>query len=125
MIEVHLDGKQLQIPEGSRLSDLLPDRDPGCSVAVIKPVLEEETESQEVRLATSVGDIIIEVADPGLVPRLLRPDIAEEPDCTGRTATPQPLDRLSPECGRHGNRAATSGATSSSDAAATTQPGPT
>lgn len=78
MIEVHLDGKQLQIPEGSRLSDLLPDRDPGCSVAVIKPVLEEETESQEVRLATSVGDIIIEVADPGLVPRLLRPDIAEE-----------------------------------------------
>lgn len=88
MIEVHLDGKQLQIPEGSRLSDLLPDRDPGCSVAVIKPVLEEETESQEVRLATSVGDIIIEVADPGLVPRLLRPDIAEAP-----TALAGPLRR--------------------------------
>ena len=59
MIEVHLDGKQLQIPEGSRLSDLLPDRDPGCSVAVIKPVL-EEGQNRRVRLATSVGDIIIE-----------------------------------------------------------------
>lgn len=78
MIEVLLDGKRVQIPEGSRLSDLLPHRDPECSVAVIRPVLEEEeeAESQEIKLITTVGDIVIEVEDPGLVPRLSRPDLA-------------------------------------------------
>jgi len=77
MMEVLLDGKRVLIPEGSRLSDLLPDRDPECSVAVIRPVLEEEAESQEVRLVTSVGDMVVEVVDPALVSRLFRPGLAE------------------------------------------------
>lgn len=76
MIEVLLDKRRVQVPKGSRLSDLLPDRDPGCSAAVIRPVLEEKAESQEIRLVTTAGEMIVEVADPALVLRLSRPDLA-------------------------------------------------
>ncbi|GLI45843.1 methanogenesis marker 3 protein [Methanoculleus bourgensis] len=77
-MEVLLDGKRVQVPEGSRLSDLLPDRDPRFSVAVIRPVLEEEAESQEVRFVTTAGDMVVEVADPALVSRIFAPGLAEK-----------------------------------------------
>lgn len=76
-MEVLLDKKRVQIPEGIRLSDLLPDRDPRFSVAVIRPVHEEEAESQEVRLVTTAGDMVIEVADPTLISRIFEPGLAE------------------------------------------------
>ena len=77
-MEVLLDGKRVQVPEDSRLSDLLPDRDPRFSVAVIRPVLEEEAESQEVRFVTTAGDMVVEVADPALVSRIFAPGLAEK-----------------------------------------------
>lgn len=76
-MEVHLDGKRVEVSAGSRLGDLLPGRDPRCSVAVIRPVLEEAAESQEVRFVTTAGDMVIEVADPAVVSRLFRPGLAE------------------------------------------------
>ncbi|NLB01439.1 MAG: methanogenesis marker 3 protein [Methanomicrobiales archaeon] len=76
-MEIHLDGQRVLVPEGSRLGDLLPERDERCSVAIIRPALvEDETESQEVRFTTPVGDLIVEVAKTAAVSRLLQPELA-------------------------------------------------
>lgn len=77
-MEIHLDGKAISVPEGSRLGDILPERDEQLSVAVIRPALvEDEAESQEVRFATPAGDLVVEVAKTAAVSRLLQPDLAE------------------------------------------------
>ena len=77
-MEIHLDGERIEVPAGARLGDILPGRDVRCSVAVILPTLEEDAaESQEVRFVTSAGDMVVEMADPGVVSRLFRPGLAE------------------------------------------------
>lgn len=77
-MEIHLDGERREVPTGSRLGDLLPERDVRCSVAVIRPALvEDAAESQEVRFVTSAGDMVVEMADPGMVSRLFLPGLAE------------------------------------------------
>ncbi|KLK88340.1 methanogenesis marker protein 3 [Methanoculleus sediminis] len=78
-MEIHLDGKRVLVPEGSRLGDLLPAWDERFSVAVIRPALvEDEAESQEVRFAAPAGDLVVEVAKTAAVSRLLRPEVAEQ-----------------------------------------------
>ncbi|WP_332448920.1 methyl-coenzyme M reductase-associated protein Mmp3 [Methanoculleus sp.] len=73
-MEIHLDGERVEVPAGARLADLLPGRDERCSVAVIRPGVEEgAAESQEVRFATPAGDMVIETAESALVSR---PDLA-------------------------------------------------
>ncbi|KAF5087231.1 methyl-coenzyme M reductase-associated protein Mmp3 [Methanoculleus horonobensis] len=77
-MEIHLDGKHTLVPEDSRLGDLLPERDERYSVAIIRPALvEDEGESQGVRFATPAGDLVVEVAKPAAVSRLLQPEYAE------------------------------------------------
>jgi putative methanogenesis marker protein 3 len=77
-MEILLDGKHVVVPAGSRLGDLLPARDERCSIAVIRPALEEDAaESQEVRFVTSAGDMTVEVAEAATVARLFRPGLAE------------------------------------------------
>lgn len=77
-MEIHLDGKHTLVPEGSRLGDLLPERDERYSVAIIRPALvEDEGESQGVRFATPAGDLVVEVAKPAAVSCLLQPEFAE------------------------------------------------
>lgn len=77
-MEIHLDGKPVEAPAGSRLGDLLPDRDARESVAIIRPALEEDAaESQEVRFVTTAGDLVVEMADPAITARLFRPGLAE------------------------------------------------
>ena len=77
-MEIYLDRDRIEVPEGARLGDILTGWDARCSVAVIRPALEEDaTESQEVRFATSAGDMVVEMADPALVSRLFAPGLAE------------------------------------------------
>lgn len=77
-MEIHLDGQRVEAPAGSRLGDLLPGRDFRCSVAVIRPALEEDTaESQEVRFVTTAGDIVVEMVDPAVAARLFSPGLSE------------------------------------------------
>ncbi|MDK2989462.1 MAG: hypothetical protein PWR16_991 [Methanoculleus sp.] len=77
-MEILLDGKRVVVPAGSRLGDLLPGRDERCSVAVIRPALEEDAaESQEIRFVTSAGDMTVEMAEAATVARLFRPGLAE------------------------------------------------
>ncbi len=76
-MEILLDGKHVLVPAGSRLGDLL-GRDERCSVAVIRPALEEDAAaSQEVRFVTSAGDMTVEMAEAATVSRLFRPGLAE------------------------------------------------
>ncbi|WP_214020613.1 methanogenesis marker 3 protein [Methanoculleus sp.] len=77
-MEILLDGKHVLVPAGSLLGDLLPGRDERCSVAVIRPALEEDAAaSQEVRFVTSAGDMTVEMAEAATVSRLFRPGLAE------------------------------------------------
>ncbi|MCM2464715.1 methyl-coenzyme M reductase-associated protein Mmp3 [Methanoculleus oceani] len=77
-MEILLDGKHILVPAGSRLGDLLPGWDFRCSVAVIRPALEEDAaESREIRFVTSAGDMVVEVAEPTTVSRLFQPGLAE------------------------------------------------
>ncbi|HOI57646.1 MULTISPECIES: methanogenesis marker 3 protein [unclassified Methanoculleus] len=77
-MEIHLDGERVEVPAGARLGDLLPGRAGRCSVAVIRPAIEEDAaESQEVRFVTSAGDSVAEIAEPAMVSRLFRPGLSE------------------------------------------------
>jgi len=77
-MEIHLDGRHVEAPAGSRLGDLLPGWDFRCSVAVVRPALEEgAAESQEVRFVTSAGEMVVEMAEAAFAARLFSPGLAE------------------------------------------------
>jgi putative methanogenesis marker protein 3 len=76
-MEIHLDGERVEVPEDSRLGDVLSGRDPLCSVAVIRPTIGEAEESRLIRMVTSAGDLVIEGGDPVVAAGLLDPGISE------------------------------------------------
>ncbi len=76
-MEIHLDGERLEVPEGTRLGDLLPDRDPRCSVAVIRPAEVEAAATRHVRFVTTAGDIVVEIGGKQTAVPLDWPDLVE------------------------------------------------
>lgn len=69
-MEIHLDGVKREVTGGATLADLLPDLDPSCSVAVIRPALESFGETRSLRFSTTAGEVVIEIStdDPGAFP---------------------------------------------------------
>jgi putative methanogenesis marker protein 3 len=65
VITIHLDGEQREIPEGSRLSDIIDERDPRCCVAVIRPASRETEQTSSFRILTSRGEIKVEPSGRG------------------------------------------------------------
>jgi putative methanogenesis marker protein 3 len=63
-VEIHLDGKKREVKEGTTLNDLLPDRDPRCAVAVIRPAEAAQEKTPYIRLDTSKGEVVMETIDP-------------------------------------------------------------
>lgn len=61
MITILLDGELLEVKDGARLKDLLPDHDPSCCVAVIRPGARESATTGSIRLGTTEGEIIVEM----------------------------------------------------------------
>lgn len=59
-LTIHLDGKPLAIGDGQCLSDILPDRDPRCCIAVIRPATRETARTSSFRVITTQGEITIE-----------------------------------------------------------------
>ncbi len=59
-MEVHLDGDRRVVPEGTLLSDLLPDRDSRCTIAVIRPAREDAAETAQLRIVSTAGEVIVE-----------------------------------------------------------------
>lgn len=63
-MEIHLDGRRVEVRRGATLSEVLPDRDPRCSVAVIRPAPEKAERTPFIRIMTSRGEVIVETSDP-------------------------------------------------------------
>jgi putative methanogenesis marker protein 3 len=65
VITIHLDGKKLEIEGEKRLGTVIPDRDPRCSVAVIRPASRESARTSSYRVTTTRGEITIEPSGKG------------------------------------------------------------
>jgi putative methanogenesis marker protein 3 len=63
-VEIHLDGKMMEVPEDITLDRLLPDRDPRCAVAIIRPAEAAQEQTPFIRLNTTRGEVVIEITDP-------------------------------------------------------------
>jgi len=61
MVTIHLDGKRLDVGEGSRLKSVLPPVPPGCCVAVILPATTEQATTNSLAISTTAGDVTVEV----------------------------------------------------------------
>jgi len=62
---IQLDGKRLEVQEGTTLGSLLPDHPRGCCIAVIRPSTREKAETGNLRFGTSAGEIVFEGVDGG------------------------------------------------------------
>jgi putative methanogenesis marker protein 3 len=60
-MHVLLDGKPAEVAAGATLGDLLPDWDGSYVVAVIRPQAMEAAQTGHIRLATTAGEVVIEV----------------------------------------------------------------
>ncbi len=61
-MEVSLDGKRLEVREGTTLGAILGTRDPRLSVAVIRPRAAEAAETRTVQVVTTKGEVVVELA---------------------------------------------------------------
>jgi putative methanogenesis marker protein 3 len=65
MITVLLDGERLEIEKGSLLKDIIPDHDPACSVAVIRPGTRESEKTRSYQVVTTAGEVVVEATPDG------------------------------------------------------------
>jgi putative methanogenesis marker protein 3 len=65
MITIQVDGERRECADGSVLADILPDRDPVCAIAVIRPVTRESAQSESIQLSTTAGEITVELVKSG------------------------------------------------------------
>lgn len=63
-MQVLLDGKGLEVREGTTLGAILGPRDARLAVAVIRPRAAEAAETQTVRLTTTKGEVVVELLRP-------------------------------------------------------------
>jgi putative methanogenesis marker protein 3 len=70
-VEVLLDGKRLEVREGTTLGAILGPRDARLAVAVIRPRAAEAAETRTVQIATTKGEVVVELLRPE--PVLLAP----------------------------------------------------
>lgn len=61
MITIHLNGKRMELGEGSRLSSVLSDHPAGCAVGIIRPATQEQTKTANLAIGTTAGEITIEM----------------------------------------------------------------
>ncbi|MCQ8894003.1 MAG: methanogenesis marker 3 protein [Methanolinea sp.] len=73
MITLFIDGERRSVHEGMTLGEILPDRDPACQVAVIRPGARESSVTGSMRLVTTAGEITAELLPAGQ-------DILQSPD---------------------------------------------
>jgi putative methanogenesis marker protein 3 len=61
MITIHLDGKRMEVGEGSTLGSIISLKTPGCSVAIIRPQTQEQSQTGTLAVSTTAGEIAIEI----------------------------------------------------------------
>ena len=62
MIAVHLNGKRLELADGTRLSSILADHPKECAVGIIRPATQEQTRTANLAIGTTAGEITIEMS---------------------------------------------------------------
>lgn len=62
MITIHLDGKRLDLGEGSRLSSVVSGHPQECAIGIIRPATQEQTRTASLAIGTTAGEIIIELS---------------------------------------------------------------
>jgi putative methanogenesis marker protein 3 len=77
MITIHLDGERLEMNEGSTLGSLIPHHSPECSIAVIRPSTQEQSQTGYLVIGTTAGEVTIEIAS-GDEDFLKSPDIVQK-----------------------------------------------
>ncbi|QSZ67183.1 methanogenesis marker 3 protein [Methanofollis aquaemaris] len=60
-MQILLDGRQVDLPEGATLGDLLPDREREFVVAVIRPATREAARTEHIRFMTTAGEVVVEI----------------------------------------------------------------
>jgi putative methanogenesis marker protein 3 len=70
MISVRLDGELLSFPEGTTLGRILSGRDPECVVALVRPGGREAARTENLRLTTTAGEVVVEVPGGTVFPEL-------------------------------------------------------
>lgn len=78
MIAIHLDGRKMELPGGSTLSSVLAGHPPDCAVGIIRPATQEQMQTANLAIATTAGEITVEVAGPE------GSSVFSAPDITGR-----------------------------------------
>ncbi|WP_394295945.1 methyl-coenzyme M reductase-associated protein Mmp3 [Methanolacinia petrolearia] len=63
LINIILDGKRMEMKDGSLLKDLVPQLSPNFSVAIIKPSESSEVTTGSFRIVTDEGEVTIELED--------------------------------------------------------------
>jgi putative methanogenesis marker protein 3 len=63
-VEILLDGRRREVPEGTTLGALLGPRETRYAVAVIRPRAAEAAETQTVQLTTTKGEVVVELLRP-------------------------------------------------------------
>ena len=77
MITIHVDGERREVGDGSTLGSILPDHPQGCSVAVIRPVAQEQAKTGSLSIITTAGEITLELNGR-------TPDFLEDPASINR-----------------------------------------
>jgi putative methanogenesis marker protein 3 len=79
MITIHLDGKRMEISQGSTLGSILIGHPPECCAAVIRPITQEQAKTGSVIVSTTAGEVTIELGGENA-------SILESPDIAGKLA---------------------------------------
>ncbi len=77
MITIHLDGKRMEVKEGSTIGSVIPLHPRGCSVAIIRPSTQEQAKTANLAISTTAGEVTIEIIG-GKDNFLTSPDIAQQ-----------------------------------------------
>jgi putative methanogenesis marker protein 3 len=77
MIAIHVDGERREVGNSSTLGSVIPDHPQGCSVAVIRPVAQEQAKTGSLSISTTAGQITLEL--DGSTPEFL-----DDPSLTSR-----------------------------------------
>ncbi len=65
LMTIHLDGERMDIHEGSSLGSIIPIHPADCSVAIIRPSTQEQSQTGSLAISTTAGEITIEVFGGG------------------------------------------------------------
>ena len=75
MLRVRLDGKDIQVPDGSTIDTILPHRGPSQSVGILSPREVSRSETHEYLLQTTAGELVAEIV-PGTKAGLILAEIS-------------------------------------------------